>query len=496
MLKPKAIEIIKTFSAGELKEFGLFIGSAYFNTNKNLVRLYRVISKNHKDLDSEKITEEYLYTKIFPAKKYNYGIMKNLMSDLSKLSEKFLIINRNNKEIEGTRQKLLLLNEYDLRGLDIYFKNMSGKLEKYLESSRIDDQHYQDRFKANSAVADFYQGRSDMKNYYNSVFKKGELALSYIISILSDEVVIKFNLEHAANKKPDVDFVNIFIENINIEYLIHILEKNDIADKKDVIIKLKTILLLNKDDQDEIYYSVKDEICNNPGLYTNNMLQTFFNNTLLTYTEKRASQDSDEFFTEKYNLMKKMFSMVKFNSEGVGYIFHSVYFDFILSAIKHGELDYAEGFARDFVKHIDPFMQDVADHLGKAYIYAAKEDYETCLAELAVTSQADFHIKLRTKFLYLKCYFELNAYEQGLSMVDSFKKFIAETKEIHPDFRSKLIDSCKSYNQLYKISASPEGYTAEKLDKQIEFIKKSNILSKQWHLDKMEEFRNTLVNKK
>jgi hypothetical protein len=495
MLKSKAIEIIKTFSAGELKEFGLFIGSAYFNTNKNLVRLYKVISKNHKNLDSEKITEEYLYTKIFPAKKYNYGIMKNLMSELSGLSEKFLIINRNNNEIKGTRQKALLLSEYDKRGLDVYFKNVSEKLEEHLKGAKIDEEYYEDNYWVNSTITSFFLERSDVKNYFNGVLKKGELVLSYIVSILSDEAVIKFNLEHAYNKKPEVDFVSSLVESIQIEKLIDFLENNNISNKTDVIIKLKTILLLMKDDQDEVYYSLRDEIYNNPGLYTNRMLHTFFANTLLTYTEKRASQGSNEFFREKYNLMKKMFSMVKMNSEGVGHLFHSIYLDFILSAIKLGELDYAEGFARDFVKHIDPFMRDVADHLGKAYIYAAKENYEACIGELAVTSQADFHIKLRTKFLYLKCYFELKMFEQGLSMVDSFKKFIVDTKEIHPDFRRQLIDSCKSYNSLFKISASEESYTVEKLDKQIEFIKRSSILSKQWHLDKMEEFRNMLVNK-
>lgn len=494
-LKSKGIEIIKTFSADEQKEFGSFIGSSYFNTNKNLVKLYNTIAKNHSKLGSENITEEYLYSKIFPEKKYNYGIMKNLMSDLAKLTDRFLIINRNNKEAEGVRQKTLLLNEYGRRGLETYFKNLSDKLEKYLGESKISEEYYEDSYIVGEEIRNFYQDRSDIKNYYNTVLTEGESVLSYIISMLSDAAVIKFNLEHTYNKISELDFIGSLIENVRIENLMDFFEKNNIANKADVIIKLKTILLVINDNEDEMYYKIRNEIYNHPGLYTNKMLYTIFQNTLLSYAEKRASQGSNEFFAEKYNLMKKMFSIVKMNTEGVGHIFHSIYLDFILSAIKLGELDYAEAFAKGFVKHVDPSMKDVVNHLGKAYIYAAKEDHEACIGELALTGQTDFHIKLRTKFLYLKCYFELKAFEQGLSMVDSFKKFITDTKELHPDFRKMLVESCNSYNLLFKISASPEDYPTEKLDKQIKAVKKSGILSKEWHLGKLEEFRGAVVNK-
>lgn len=495
MLRSKAVEIIKTFSPDELKEFGAFVSSGYFNTNKNLVKLYNIIAKNYSKLDSENITEEFLYAKIFPAKKYNYGIMKNLMSDLAKLTDKFLIINRNNKEADGIRQRTLLLNEYGRRGLETYFKNLSDKLEKHLGESQIGEEYYKDCYTIYDVITNFYHQKSDFKNYYDGVIKKGELVLLYIVSILSDEAVIKFNMEHAANKQPETDYVNSVIESMNIEKLIDFFEGSNITNKADIVIRLKTILLMKKEESDEMYYSVRDEIYNNYGLYTNSMLYIMFTNTLLAYTEKRASQGSSEFFAEKYSMMKKMFSTVSMNSGGVGHIFHSVYLDFILSSIKLGELDYAEWFAGNFVQHVDPTMRDVVDHLGKAYIHSAKKNYEAALAELALTGQADFHIKLRTKFHYLKCYFELKAYEQGFSMVDAFKKFINETKELHPDFRKSLLDTCNSYNQLFKISASPEDHSADKLNKQIEAIRKSRILSKDWHLGKLEELRSVVEKK-
>ena len=75
-------------------------------------------------------------------------------------------------------------------------------------------------------------------------------------------------------------------------------------------------------------------------------------------------------------------------------------------------------------------------------------------------------------------------------MIDSFKKFLADTKELHPDFRKKLNDSCKTYYELFRISSSPERYDSEKIDKQIAFVKASGINTKEWYLSKLEELKN------
>ena len=79
MIKNKAIEVISTFSGPELKEFSLFLESPYFNSNKSLIKLFGEIKKALLANKAENLTEEFLYGKIFKGKKYNYGIMKNLM---------------------------------------------------------------------------------------------------------------------------------------------------------------------------------------------------------------------------------------------------------------------------------------------------------------------------------------------------------------------------------------------------------------------------------
>ena len=94
MLKSKAIDIIKTFSPEELKRFVSFVSSPYFNSVKSLIRLTEVLRNHYPDFSTEDLTEVSLYEKVYGKGKFSYSVMKNLMSDLIPLCEKFLIHDR------------------------------------------------------------------------------------------------------------------------------------------------------------------------------------------------------------------------------------------------------------------------------------------------------------------------------------------------------------------------------------------------------------------
>jgi len=489
MIKNKAIEVISTFSGPELKEFSLFLESPYFNSNKSLIKLFGEIKKALLADKAEKLTEEFLYGKIFKGKIYNYGIMKNLMSELFKQAEKFIVLNLNNKTIKETEQQILLLEELERRGLDDNFKQVFTKTKDQIKAGKINSIYYQNLGRLYETAKDYHRNRSNINEYSLNVLNVVEYTFPQIISMLADEYALQYTAEHSTNHKPETDLLKEFFKSINIEDFTKIVESSSIKNKEDILIRLHFIVMLTGG-SDEVYYKLRDVVFANTEIYSNQMLYTIMNNYLLLYAEKRASEGSGEFFAEKFYLLKKMFTIVKMNKDGVGYIFLSTYLDTVLSGIRLGETEYASKFAEEYRKDIDPSVRDVAYRLARAYIFAAEKNYESSLKELARTEQADFHIKLRTKFLYLRCCYELSLFEQGFSMIDSFKKFLADTKELHPDFRKKLNDSCKTYLELFKISSSPEKYDIKKLEKQIDFVKSSGINAKEWYLSKLEELKN------
>ena len=92
MLKSSLLEIIRTFTPKVLINFEDFVNSPYFNKNINVINLFAEIKKYAPEFNQENLEKEKVWGKIFPAKEYNYGIIKNLIHDLNKLCETFLLL--------------------------------------------------------------------------------------------------------------------------------------------------------------------------------------------------------------------------------------------------------------------------------------------------------------------------------------------------------------------------------------------------------------------
>ena len=124
MIHSKIIDIIKTFSKVELKQFSEFLRSPFHNKNKNLILLFDSLLKYHPEYDAD---NEKIFHKIYPGKEYSHDNIKKLMSELLKTGESFLSHSR------FINEKFLLnktlLKELSNRKLDNLFKLIISKLE-------------------------------------------------------------------------------------------------------------------------------------------------------------------------------------------------------------------------------------------------------------------------------------------------------------------------------------------------------------------------------
>src|ERR1700674_5401958 len=93
MLKSNLIEAFRTFTPKEMKEFGEFVNSPYFNKNKNVKKLFDVIKKYYPSLNSDKLNKESVFAKIYTGERYKDSTMRLLMFYLYEVVEKFLAHN-------------------------------------------------------------------------------------------------------------------------------------------------------------------------------------------------------------------------------------------------------------------------------------------------------------------------------------------------------------------------------------------------------------------
>lgn len=497
MVKSKAIDLIKTFSDEEQKRFAAFLRSPYFNTAKAIVKLYDALRKNFSVIET--LTEDYLFKKAYPGKKYNYNMMKNLLSGLHKLAEEFLIVNAGKRDYNDINSAICLLEEYEKRMPDNIFKTKFQKAALDFGSRKIDRNFDRNLAELNDVLHRFYHNRSDSKNEYSVSAGKLQYHFGHTIYLLFLQALNILTTQHSANKPAEANIIKLFLKDLDFDSFFSGLKESYKGDKTHLVIWMQSIALFlkeNNKNNDTLYYELKDNILKNLNRFSNYDLNALLNTVLTLYCEIRTTQGAGEFFNERYEIQKVIFSNVKFRTEGVGPLFLHTYIDFISLALKRGEINYAEESALNLRKYLDKSKQKTGYNLAMAYTAFTRKDYEEALRFLSKTEHLDFHFKLRIKFLYLKIYYYLNLIEEGLSLLDSFKHFVHDTKEIHPDFKKMLNQAIKHHIQLFKFKAVPERVAEEDIRKFIGDVQRSMIMQKQWYIDEAEDLRMKLYGSK
>ena len=86
MIASKAIDLLRTFSEAEFKEFGNFTASPYFNREIVQVKFYELLKKYYPDFTAKTFTKEQVYSKLYPGKTFSDGVMRNILSKTLELA--------------------------------------------------------------------------------------------------------------------------------------------------------------------------------------------------------------------------------------------------------------------------------------------------------------------------------------------------------------------------------------------------------------------------
>ena len=91
MKTSKLFTILKTFSDEEMKRFEKFISSPFHNNGRNFKPIYSYLKKLHPDFPQKKLTDEAIFRKLYPGKKYDLKTssknIKVILSRFTKLTE-------------------------------------------------------------------------------------------------------------------------------------------------------------------------------------------------------------------------------------------------------------------------------------------------------------------------------------------------------------------------------------------------------------------------
>jgi hypothetical protein len=223
MLKSKFIDVLKTFTRDEIKRFRDFVCSPYHNSNKNVVKVYELIRKHYPEFNSQSITKEKLFAKIYPGKKYNDTVMRILLSDLLKLGEEFLILTRSKKNPFG--ENLTLLEELRDRGLDsLYQTNYKDTLNILSQMNDLRTKYFC-KFELEVVNVEYFLRKDKQQVISTNVLEKGENLIYFMLIEIVRNVHDLIMNERTFNAKFEFSLAFEFIKKFDFESIVEKIKK-------------------------------------------------------------------------------------------------------------------------------------------------------------------------------------------------------------------------------------------------------------------------------
>jgi hypothetical protein len=452
MQKSKIVNVLKTFSEDEMKRFSDFISSPYFNSNQSPVRLFNALKKYYPDFDSSGVTKETLYKKLFEGEKYNDQVMRNLSSQLLKLSKEFLSYEAYKNEPDT--KELNLLNELKNRSIDSIFNSDFKAFKGKLEKEKIDFSLFQKLAKLEEIYTSFHLQRDKQSHIYESLSRTGEYLLFYSLIRLSDIYInLRIN-QDALNADIGNDIVIEYIRNLDLKKLINFIEDKDY--KNSGVIKLfysRMLAVLNPGDNEK-YIQFK------------NLL--FSSVDKLTFYEAQQLLGSLEFIaTYRINrgergFYKDLFELYEFQLKNNFYMEHTKkrvrvlnFRNTVLVAVRVGEIDWAENYVKKFKNFLYEENKEMADY-ALGLIHFERGEFEKTIQSLQHVKTDYSQLKVDIKYLLVKAFFEVGYDESVISQLNSFRHLVTTHKQITDITREKGTNFINLMNLLLKAKYEPD----------------------------------------
>jgi len=437
MNKTKLIQILQTLSNKELKSFGKFASSSFFNVNQQVIHLFNILKPFHSEYNEKEISKKIVFEKLFNGINFDEPKLRYVMTDLTKLLEDFLSYQEYNKQPIG--KKHFLLKTLNDRNLDKYFK-----------------QHLEEAYKIQQN-----NPHRDVPYYYNEVILNEE---AYAYTSLKDNRAIDSSLQNLVDNI-DIHYLsrklkyaceminrqNVLSVNYDLKFLektVEFLKQYSYEDVPSIAIYFQILLTLQERDNESHYKKLKKLL----GLHINKFpkqelrgIYAFAQNYCI---RKINTGDTD--------YLKELFENYKILLEKE-IIFEGRYlaqFDFkniVTVALRLGEFNWVEAFIHKYSANLHLEFKKNAINYNLANLYYATKDYSKALKLLLSVEFTDVYYHLDSKALLLKTYYELEEIEPLLSLIDTFKVYLSRNKMISPYQQTIYNNLIKFVKKLTKI---------------------------------------------
>lgn len=469
MQHTKLIILLKCLTTWELKTFEKIVRSPFYNVNENVDELYFIIRKFAPAYDNEKLTLENVANLLFRTKKANLPKLRYVITDLTRLLEKYLVLLSIQKNT--VIEKKLLLQILNERNADKFF---SIQLEEIKTSQKqkqmVSASTYENNFLLDEINYEFFSSRKNRSADSSLQSLSNNLDLFYLTRKLkyACEMVNRENILNVKYDnpllKPLLDFLSKqhFEEPLVLIYHSILLTLTEPLNQKHFL-KLKSLLQI---------HTAQIEQKENRDIYA------FAQN----YCIRKVNAGETNYLNELFELYKVVIEKeIVFDNRQIS---HADFKNICTIALRCNELKWTEDFISNYQLKLPKEFRSNAVAYNTARLNFAKKEYKQALKLLTQIEFTDIYYHLDSKSLLLKLYYETSQLDSLFSLLITFKTYLKRSKLIS-DYQHSTYSNLIKYVKIFARYSDGKKVDLKKTATEME--QEKNIADIGWLKEKIQE---------
>lgn len=440
MKKHKAIRMLSSLSKVELNRLNKLVNSPFFNKNQHVTDLFNYLTELYPDFIDEQIDKHTTYAAVYPDKKYNDSRLRNTASDLTKLIEKYLLLNDLEKKPGIELQSILA--EAKNRGLNKLQESSIKQWEQIQTNNPYKD------------VSFYFSQHQLQEELYEFTALKVDRSLKSSLQELNDNLDIYYISKKLKYCCEMINRKNIFAEEYDLglfnEVMTYLSERK-FDDIPVIKIYYQILLTLIEGDKEEHYFQLKELLEKHSDLFPQNENKVNYS-FAQNYCVKKINSGRAEYLKELFDLYQlSLEKHVIFEGDRLSqWDFKNI----TTVGLRLDEMERTKAFIENYKQYIDPRYQENAYRYNLANYHFYAGNFKQAMQLLVQVEFTDVYYNLDSRSLLLKVYYELEEYEALFPHSETFKNFLRRNGKIS-DYQKKVyLNLVKYLTKLAKLRLS------------------------------------------
>lgn len=490
MQNSKLITLLRTLDKDEIKELEKLVESPYFSRGRDCAHLLKALKYFYPSFESPELTPAVLFKKMYPGKKYEEAKSDSLISTLStelyKLCKDYLI----QAELNGDnfQKDNLLLRQFRKRNLNKEYTKEYEKLCSGIENSSGDSGSiFLNKYLLNLVHGDYTRSTGNIKGLLDSLIagSEGLTALALIRSFIT--AGSKHNAQ-TYNIHIGYSFTDTFLNSLRLEELLENMKMNN-DPFYPYVAAYYMAYMKGKHPGNSVYYRRLKELMEKEGEKFAHSEKHVLYLVLISYLSERTGERRDDALKrELFEIYNTMYRLNIFKPSPRERLDPNIFITALGSAFQLDRHEWAEEFIYTASPDLSPEYREGMKDFALGQLYMRKGEYEKALEKIIHVKYVYNLQKLDVKAMQVKLHYELNNFEQALSVIDAAKHYIATTNEVSDTYKKLHLVMLKYTAELIKRKTNNN---LKDIDMVIEKMKNENqLLSRGWLLKKYEDLKD------